>query len=238
MKKNSYKIYLPFLLLLIVFIPATIFAQLSGTKTIGGTTPDYATIKDAIKAVNTQGVTAPGVTFLIRTGTYAEDSLRIRTATSSASAPIIFKPDAGATVVINVSPPNTTYNFAIKVDTTQYVTIDGSNSGTTSRDLTINSNGTNGQRGIWVSGASHYTTIKNCNINAGKDIAAPTTAVICIDYRYTGVGQDPDNILCENNLLRYAYTGVRMEGNVAADVMENAIVRTNVVDSIANAGIS
>ncbi len=163
--------------------------------------------------------------------------LELEPAHSNASAPIIFKPDAGATVVINVSPPNTTYNFAIKVDTTQYVTIDGSNNGTTSRDLTINSNGVNGQRGIWVSGASNYTVIKNCNITAGKDIAAPTTAVICIDYRYTGVGQDPDNILCENNFLRYAYIGIRMEGNAAADVMENPIVRNNVIDSVANAGI-
>ncbi len=81
MKKNSHKIYLSFFLLLIVFLPSTVLAQLSGTKTIGGTTPDYATIKAAINAVNTQGVTAPGVTFLIRSGTYAEDSLRIRTST-------------------------------------------------------------------------------------------------------------------------------------------------------------
>ena len=66
MKKNSHKIYLSFFLLLIVFLPATVLAQLSGTKTIGGTTPDYVTIKAAIKAVNTQGVTAPGVTFLIK----------------------------------------------------------------------------------------------------------------------------------------------------------------------------
>lgn len=237
MKKNSHKIYLSFLLLLIVFLPSTVLAQLSGTKTIGGTTPDYATIKAAINAVNTQGVTVPGVTFLIRSGTYAEDSLRIRTSTSNASTQIIFKPDVGATVVVNVSPPNTTYNFAIKIDTTQYVTIDGSNNGTTSRDLTINSSGVNGQRGIWVSGASHFSTIKNCNINAGKDIAAPTTAVRCIDLLYTGVGQDPDNALCENNFLRYAYTGIRMEGNAAADVMENAMIRNNVIDSVANAGV-
>ena len=222
-------------LLLFSFVP--VFAQLSGTKTIGGTTPDYGTIKAAILDLNIQGVTAPGVTFLIRSGTYNEDSLRIATATSSSSAPIVFKPDAGATVVINVTPPNTTYNFAIKIEATQYVTIDGSNNGTTSRNLTINSNGTSGQRGIWVSGASNYTVIKNCNVNSGKDIASPTSTVRCIDFLYTGAAQDPDNILCENNLLRYAYTGVRMEGNASGDVMENAIVRNNIIDSVGNSGI-
>lgn len=67
------------------------FAQLSGTKTIGGTSPDYS----------------PGATFTIRGGTYNEDSLAMRTATAKASAPIVVKPATGATVTINVTP--TTY---------------------------------------------------------------------------------------------------------------------------------
>lgn len=214
------------------------WAQLSGTKTIGGTSPDYPTIKAAIQALNAQGVASPGVTFLIRSGTYVEDSLRIRTSTSSASAPIVFRPDAGATVVINVTPPSSTYNFAIMIDTTQYVTIDGSNSGTTSRDLTINALGANGQRGIWVSGASHYTTIRNCNINAGADIASPTSAVIGIDFRYTsGAGQNPNYVLAENNCIRYAYTGIRIEGFTTGDVCESPVFRNNLIDSVANAGI-
>ncbi len=73
---------------LFLFLGSTALAQLSGTKYIGGTTPDYATIKAAILDLNTQGVTTPGVTFLIRDGVYAEDSLDISTATSSASAPV------------------------------------------------------------------------------------------------------------------------------------------------------
>ena len=237
MKKNRTGIYFFFLLSLLFVFPISIFGQLSGTKTIGGASPDYPTIKAAINALNAQGVTSPGVTFLIRGGTYSEDSLRIRTSTSNVNAPIVFKPDAGATVVIDVLPPNTTYNFAIKIDTTQYVTIDGSNNGTTSRDLTINSNGTNGQRGIWVNGASHYTTIKNCNVNAGKDIASPTTSVRCIDLLYSGATQNPSYALIENNFLRYAYTGVRLEGNAAGDVVESSIIRNNVIDSVGNAGI-
>jgi hypothetical protein len=216
---------------------ANAWAQLSGTKTIGGASPDYPTIKAAIQALNAQGVAAPGVTFLIRSGTYNEDSLRIRTSTSSASAPIVFKPDVGATVVINVTPPSTAYDFAIKIDTTQYVTINGSNSGTTSRDLTINSLGTSGQRGIWVSGASHYATIKNCNINVGAGIATPTSSVIGIDFRYTGAAQNPNYVLAENNLIRYAYTGIRIEGNATGDVCESPVFRNNIIDSVANAGI-
>jgi photosystem II stability/assembly factor-like uncharacterized protein len=210
---------------------------LFGTKTIGGTAPDYPTIKAAIKDLNANGVVPPGVTFLIRGGTYTEDSLRIRTATSSASAPITFKPDSGATVVINVTPPSTAYDFAIKIDTTQYVTIDGSNNGTTSRDLTINALGTSGRRGVWVSGASHYATIKNCNINAGRDIPSPSTGVVGIDFRFTGTAQHPDFILAENNLIRYAFTGIRLEGTAAGDECEFPVIRNNMIDSVAAEGI-
>lgn len=222
---------------LLIFLGSTAFAQLSGTKYIGGTTPDYATIKAAIQDLNTQGVTAPGVTFLIRDGVYNEDSLSISTATSNASAPVIFKPDAGATVVIDVTPPNSTYDFGIAIIETQYVTIDGSNNGTSTRDLTINSLGATGEKGIWISGASFYTTIKNCNVNAAKDIVTPTSSHICIDLRYTGALANPNNALIENNYVKYAYTGIRVEGNTSTDLVEYAVIRNNVADSVANSGI-
>jgi hypothetical protein len=181
-------------------------------------------------------VTAPGVTFLISDGTYTEDSLDISTATSSASAPIVFKPDAGATVVINVTPPSSTYDFGIAIEETQYVTIDGSNDGSGSRDLTINALGTDGQKGVWISGASAYTTVKNCNINAGHDASSLTSSYICVDVRYTS-GNNPDSALIENNLLKYAYTGVRIQGYSSSDQVESVVVKDNVVDSVAEAGI-
>ncbi len=230
----KYAVLIPTLFL---FLGATAFAQLSGTKYIGGTTPDYATVKDAIQDLNIQGVTAPGVTFLIRDGIYTEDSLSISTATSNSSAPIIFKPDAGASVVINVTPPNSTYDFGIAIIETQSVTIDGSNNGTTTRDLTINSLGAYGEKGIWISGVSFFTSIKNCNVNAAMDIAVPTASHICIDLRYSGALANPEHVLIENNYLKYAYTGVRVEGNAGGDVVQFAIIRNNVIDSVANSGI-
>lgn len=225
--------------ILFLFLGSSTFAQLSGTKYIGGTTPDYTSIKAAIQDLNTQGTAAPGVTFLIRDGIYVEDSLRISTTTSNASAPVIFKPDAGAAVVINVTPPNTSYNFAVKIEATQYVTFDGSNTvNGMSRDMTINSLGASGQRGFWVSSTSHYTTIKNCNINAGYDIASPSASVIGVDFRYiSGTGNDPDYVICRNNHIKYAYTGIRMEGVAGGDFMEGAHVELNVIDSVCNAGI-
>lgn len=51
------------------FAPLMGWAQLSGTKTVGGSNPDYATLTAAVNALMTQGA-AGNVTFDIRPGTY------------------------------------------------------------------------------------------------------------------------------------------------------------------------
>lgn len=213
----------------LAFAPSA-WAQLTGTKTIGGASPDYATIRTALEALNAQGTAAPGVTFVIRTGTYAEDSLLIRTSTSSASAPIIIKPDAGATVTINVLNG---YGAAIKIDSTAYVTIDGSNSGTTSRDMTINALNTVTQHGVWVSGQSYFTTIKNCNIRCNN-----LTGASGIHFLYTSVaGGNPNNSIADNNFIKYVYRGIYGEGNTTTDLINDLTIRNNVIDSARFAGI-
>ncbi len=213
----------------LAFAPGA-WAQLTGTKTIGGLSPDYATIRAAFEALTAQGTAAPGVTFVIRTGTYTEDSLLIRTSTSSASAPIVIKPDAGATVTINVANG---YGAAIKIDSTAYVTIDGSNNGTTSRDMTINALNTGTQHGVWVSGQSYFTTVKNCNIRCNN-----LTAASGIHFLYTSVtGGNPNNSVADNNFIKYVYRGIYAEGNTTTDLINDLTIRNNVVDSARFAGI-
>ncbi|MBI5470744.1 MAG: T9SS type A sorting domain-containing protein [Ignavibacteriae bacterium] len=227
------------ILFLSILFACTAIAQLSGIKTIGGAAPDYASIKAALLALKAQGVTSPGVTFAIRTGTYAEDSLIVRTSTATAGSPIVFKPDVGATVVINVTPPSTSFNFAIKIDSTKYVTFQGSNNNTTSRDMTINALGANGRQGVWFFGNCSYGSIKNCIVTAQRDAASPSISSYCINFESstTGSGNDADFALIENNLTRYAYYGIRCVGVRTGDCMESPIIRNNVVDSVTNTGI-
>ncbi|WP_337872967.1 hypothetical protein, partial [Ignavibacterium sp.] len=55
---------LPLFVLLVLLLPITANAQLSGTKTIPG---DYPTLSAAITDLNTQGVGSGGVTFNVAT---------------------------------------------------------------------------------------------------------------------------------------------------------------------------
>ncbi len=57
-----------------LIISAYAFSQLSGTYTIGGAAPDYATFNAAVTDLNALGVSG-AVVFNVRTGTYTEQVL-------------------------------------------------------------------------------------------------------------------------------------------------------------------
>ncbi|MCK9409047.1 MAG: hypothetical protein M0R68_07915, partial [Bacteroidetes bacterium] len=228
----------------VVFLVPVLHAQLSGTKTIGGTTPDYLTIKEAVKALNDSGVQAPGVTFLIRDGIYTEDSLRIRTSSSNVNAPIVFRPDSAAQVVINVTPPSSAYNFGIAVDTTQYVTITGQplHGLAGDRNLTLNVVGTNGLVGIRVVNNSDYCVIKNLVIATASKINTNSRAI----YVYgsgSSVWKNPNYALIENNYVKRTYTGIRVQGMDVPNFIKgpqviNNQIATSTGDSVGAIGIS
>lgn len=97
--------------LLLLLAERVAWAQaLTGTKTVGGASPDYATIVAAASAVATSGVGAGGVTFDIRSGTYDGSVLL---AGSPNSNPVSFQPELGATVVVTntTSPGSPVFNF-------------------------------------------------------------------------------------------------------------------------------
>ncbi|HEX2867659.1 MAG TPA: T9SS type A sorting domain-containing protein [Ignavibacteriales bacterium] len=159
-------------LLAVFFLPLKLNAQLNGNKTIDpyGSGPDnYRTFSEAIQALNNEGTTR-GVTFLIASGTYNEPKpLRIDISNNKPTQDyrVIFKPAPGATVQLNVLGQDTSL-FAVRIgrpgESTDYVTIDGSNSGAT-RDMTIiAADPKYGTQPVDIYGDN--ITIKNCIIQA------------------------------------------------------------------------
>jgi len=153
---------------MIAFFTVTlpVFSQpLTGTKTIGGTEPDYASISAAIQALNTQGA-GGNVTFLIRGGTYNEspDSL-LASATTGPNARVVFKPSDTLGITINITctaSATTAFNFI----NAPYITFDGSHPDLPGRNLiTVNSLTSNGYNSFrFCNGASHIV-IKNINMS-------------------------------------------------------------------------
>jgi trimeric autotransporter adhesin len=100
-------------------------AQISGNKSIPG---DYVTIQAAIAALNSQGVTSPGVTFNVaanHTETFTIATAgTLTTTTSSATAPIVFQKSGTGNNPKIFAAAGTTTNLdgIIKFAGTDYVT--------------------------------------------------------------------------------------------------------------------
>ena len=92
-----------FALVLIFLLSTGIFSQpLNGSYTIGGNSPDFATLQDAANALNANGISSP-IFFNIRPGIYMENGgnnsvliLDDVVAGLSESNRITFQPDAAA----------------------------------------------------------------------------------------------------------------------------------------------
>lgn len=109
-------------------------AQLNGTKTIGGSSPDYATLSDAVSALVSQGINGP-VIFNIRPGAYNEQVSIPEITGASLTNTITFQsedenPDA---VVVSYAATGSSDNYVIELDNADYITI---------RKLTVQSLGT------------------------------------------------------------------------------------------------
>lgn len=148
----------------------TAFAQLSGTRTIGGTVNDYPTIAAAIADLNTQGVGPAGIRFLVSAGHTETSSNLLITATGTEADSVIFeKSGAGANPVITAAPGTGFLDGIIKLKGADYITFDGidlvdpvSNVSDTSRmewGFALLKADTNGSRNV---------TIKNCHITLQK----------------------------------------------------------------------
>ena len=99
-------------------------APLSGTFTIGGTSPDYATITEAIADLSSEGVEGP-TTFLIRNGSYVEQVSVGVISGASADNPITFRGENldSSLVVISYDSPSTA-NYLINLNNSDYLTFE------------------------------------------------------------------------------------------------------------------
>jgi subtilisin-like proprotein convertase family protein len=134
---------------------------ISGIKTIG-TGGDYTNLTNAISDLATCGISGPVTLSLLSTYSSSTETfpITINSITGASSTnTITIKPASGVTATITGASTNS----IIKLNGADFITIDGSNNGTSSRDLTI----TNSAAGnlIWVgtdasTGATN-NTLKN-----------------------------------------------------------------------------
>ncbi len=214
-------------------------AALAGPYTIGGG-GDFANFAAAIGSLTNCGISGP-VTFSVLSGTYNEQLSFVPISGTSATNKIIFKPAAGANVTITANVAGGTLSF-VGAD---YITFDGSNNGTTSRNMTIiNANGGGGAvvniASLGIGAGATHDVVKNCNLTAGSKTAI--TYGIFIGSDVGNNGQDNDYITIQNNEINTAYYGIVCAGVSGSEcdslrIISNTIGSSTLTNSIGYAGM-
>ncbi len=159
-----------------------------------------------------------------------------RVAGVSATNTITIKPDAG----VNATITGNSSTSVIKLSDVSYVTIDGSNNGSTSRNLSITNSSTSANTGvIWLSSlgagqGSNNNIIKNCNISAGINQSTSTNFTWGI---YSGGtilstatgGADNDNNTYQNNYITKTRVAINLVGTSTTNPNNGNIVKENVI---------
>ncbi len=209
---------------------------LTGIKYIGGSHPDYPTIRAAIDAVNLIGTGTGGVTFLIRGGTYNElpDSI-LPSSLSSPLTPIAFKPADTLGVTINLSCSETA-QYGLKLFNVNNVTIDGGIPDYAGRKfISVFASGLNGYTGLWFANGASNCCVKNCVIGAGSNLTSSFMAVRVGN----NVEQIPDAACNNDSIINCSitggYYGMYFYGNSTG--FQNLYVANNVISNYTYMGV-
>lgn len=205
------------------FCCCSVFAQLWGTKTVGGSSPDYATLQAAIADLNLQGLSpgSGGVVFLVAAGHTETASNLLITATGNATDSVVFiKNGTGANPLITAAPGTGTMDAIIKLRGSDNIIFDGI-------DITDTITAPDSTRIEWgvailketaLNGAQNVS-IRNCTISLQKSYTG-TVGIYAANHSDTSAaalilntsGGRNASLKLYNNTISNVYTGILLNG--------------------------
>ena len=226
--------------------PSSKKVALNGVYTVG-TSGNYATLTAAVADFNSSAITGP-VTFQLLDATYPAETFPIvinANAGSSATNSLLIKPASGVTTTIAGSAA-----VLLKINGADYVTIDGSNNGTDSDNLTLNNtNSTSADSPViaWVASTAtdgaDNVTLKNIKF-LGFSPSGTIGGVLVSGPTLGGAGTIPNNNLrVESNTFNRMQNAVFAIGlatapDLGAVITENTIGSTDPLEKIGFRGLA
>jgi len=205
----------------------SIASGLSGSYTIGGTSPDFKSFNDALDAITLRGLCGATV-FNVRNGTYNEQLSIPNYPSLSAINTLTFQSEKGdsSKVIITQASVNANgvNNVVIQMNGCRYVTI---------KQITILRTGAGiYQSAFEIKGKSTNNSLLNNAIIGVKLTAANATG----DVISSTADKDTSNTF-KNNLIRYGNMGINISGD-AANHESNNLIDGNIIDSTYSNGIN
>lgn len=219
---------------------AIVVNSLTGTYTVG-TGGDFTTLSAAVEAYKNSSCLNGPVVFSLTDATYPSETYPISiepNAQASAVNTLTISPAAGVTPAFSGS----SNAGLIKVNGADYITIDGSNNGTNTRDLSFTNTYSTGSAVIWVAsvggagnGANHVT-IKNLNVTGGSNTNSSTYGIVSAGTAYTASAEDNDYLTIQNNSIKTVYTGIKTNYSSTAGLQgDNLVISQNSIGSATEA---
>jgi parallel beta-helix repeat protein len=222
---------------LMTSIPA--FAQLSGTYTIGGASPSYATFTAAVSALSA-GVSGP-VTFNVRPGTYTGAIIIAAVPGASAANTITFQSESGVNTSVTLSAAGTTTdNYVVQLNGASWIrfrnmTLINTNttSGTVIRFHTLTASTNNIVDGCVLQGPVVTTTGEPLSLVWGTTVNHANNTFRNNRFvngsrglHFSGTGSlRHANMLIENNTMTN-----QSEAAIWLNVVDNPTIRGNVMN--------
>lgn len=225
--------------LFLVLISFSSYAQLSGDYYIpqGANPQGFATLASAIDSLNKVGLS--GTVYFYIDDNLAETGslLRMYRGDLSAANNLVIKPAPTKTPTITITSCASTGRTAfvgITLDSTSYVTFDGSNTvGGTTRDLTISLNDASARIGIQLYGNADAVAVKNLIIKYGQIPGSTSTSRgIYVNGQSTGVtdGFTVENCLIGDGTFDPAYAvSVTGYGTAPTVNASNVVIKNNIL---------
>jgi PKD repeat protein len=143
---------------------------LSGTYTVGGTTPDFTDITTALAALNFAGVCGPTV-FDIRTGTYVDQFVLTSVTGMDATNTVTFKSETGnrADVIFDYTSGSTADNYVVQMDGADYFRFES---------LTLRNSGTTYGHVVEIFGGSDHNIFYDCDIQTLSNSSTSTNSAV------------------------------------------------------------
>jgi len=201
-------------------------SALTGTYTIGGTTPDFNTFQDARTALVTRGVCGP-VVFNVRDGSYqAQLDLGVIGGATSVNT-VTFQSQSGDSSLVTLKYPSLSSplnDYVIRMNGTKWVTF---------KKMTIQRTFANTQgKVIELKGGANNNTFTNCRIFGvnctNPAVTTPTSTNYAIVYSATDI--DFNNTF-KNNNIRYGSYGFYWLGTNTTTLETGTLIQGNKLDS-------
>ncbi len=174
----------------------------SGTYTIGGTSPHFATFSEAVDSLNEVGISA-SVIFNVRDGAYTEQITIFPVAGADAGNTVTFQSESGDQSAVEISHASgSENNYVVKLQGADYVTF---------KNMTLSATDPSYSVVYQLKGNASYDSLLNCVINADN---TGTTYYAAI-HSY---GQNISHVVIANNLISGGYNGITINSDNIANL--------------------